>query len=490
MYPGGDAFRRVPPCLRTLWITCQLTNDHAMTMRSPATHNPPRVLIQAGRVLDGRQVDASPGAILLEWSEGDGGDHGADAGYRVRAAGTPESIGASGRDETRVLTFPTQAIVPAFVNPHSHLDLSHLGPLTPGVAPGSVRVGDTEVDPTDFVAWIKAIRPARHESDDAIARAVDTGIALSLRGGVSAVGDIAGAGSFVPARQLAASPLNATSYIEFFGTGPRQTHAIDAIDEVLALPAPDASLRLGLQPHAPYSCGHRVYEHAAAHHATHGLPLQTHLAETRAEHEFIADGAGPFRSFLESVGLFGPEVCVPSPGALVLSDQSPVSALASVLKDAPWTLAHCNYIDDDDLARLAAAHATVIYCPRAHASFGHSSHRWRDMRTAGVRVVLGTDGWLCTDSPQRLTTFDEWRWLVARENASAESTLAMVTSDAAASIGHDPARWSLAATTARSGGLVALGDDLEDPLGHALTTWESDPEWVLNPSGRLAHAPE
>jgi aminodeoxyfutalosine deaminase len=35
--------------------------------------------------------------------------------------------------------------------------------------------------------------------------------------------------------------------------------------------------------------------------------------------------------------------------------------------------------------------ATVVYCPRTHAHFGHPPHPFRDLAAGGVRVALGTD---------------------------------------------------------------------------------------------------
>src|SRR5439155_6487571 len=36
--------------------------------------------------------------------------------------------------------------------------------------------------------------------------------------------------------------------------------------------------------------------------------------------------------------------------------------------------------------------ASVVYCPRTHAAFGHAPHPFREFLARGVRVALGTDG--------------------------------------------------------------------------------------------------
>jgi cytosine/adenosine deaminase-related metal-dependent hydrolase len=86
---------------------------------------------------------------------------------------------------------------------------------------------------------------------------------------------------------------------------------------------------------------------------------------------------------------------------------SPIQFAQAVgLLDYPTLLAHVNYCPDDDLARLAAGRASVVYCPRTHAYFGHPPHRFRDMVRAGVNVAIGTDS--CASSPD-LNPLDDVR---------------------------------------------------------------------------------
>jgi cytosine/adenosine deaminase-related metal-dependent hydrolase len=50
-----------------------------------------------------------------------------------------------------------------------------------------------------------------------------------------------------------------------------------------------------------------------------------------------------------------------------------------------------NYASDDELDVLATGQASVVYCPRTHAYFGHPPHRLRDMLARGINVAIGTD---------------------------------------------------------------------------------------------------
>src|SRR5690606_31948643 len=119
---------------------------------------------------------------------------------------------------------------------------------------------------------------------------------------------------------------------------------------------------LGLQPHAPYSAGPRLYREAVHQSQTHAYRLATHLAETREEIEFVRDLAGPIIELLQFVGRWD--------GSIVRSDAAhPVDLLEPQLREGRWLLAHCNYVTDDHIDLLAKCGAAVAYCPVASTYF-------------------------------------------------------------------------------------------------------------------------
>jgi cytosine/adenosine deaminase-related metal-dependent hydrolase len=97
-------------------------------------------------------------------------------------------------------------------------------------------------------------------------------------------------------------------------------------------------------------------------------------------------------------------------------------------------LAHVNHADDAELALLAAGQASVVYCPRTHAYFGHRPHRWRDMLAAGVNVAVGTDS---RASAPDLNLVDDLRLLRRlAPDVPAVELWAMATHRAARAIGR------------------------------------------------------
>src|SRR5262249_27192237 len=135
--------------------------------------------------------------------------------------------------------------------------------------------------------------------------------------------------------------------------------------------------RPGLSPHAPYSVRGSLFRAGANLARQQQLPLAIHLAETRAELELLRQHGGPFKHFLSELGVWDEaalvtvrqEVCGQTRG---VAD----SLFIHGIPPAPATV---------------PANATVVYCPRTHAEFGHEPHPFRALMDAGVRIALATD---------------------------------------------------------------------------------------------------
>ena len=244
-----------------------------------------------------------------------------------------------------------------------------------------------------------------------------------------------------------------------------------------------ASVRLGLQPHSPYSCGPAVFAAAARLAAAHNLPICTHLAETLEELEFVRAGTGPLAEMLRGFGAWEPGV-----GG---QGDHPVAILAEVLAAIPFLLAHVNYAGPREFATLAACGARVVYCPRASAYFGHAGHPYRELLAAGIEVALGTDSLLCLDTPDRLGTLDEMRFLHRRDGTDPRLLLRMATTAGARALGLAADSFTL--RPGRPAGVLAvpIANPAESPHATLAAVLRGDrpPRWVL-PPGRPACLPD
>jgi len=260
------------------------------------------------------------------------------------------------------------------------------------------------------------------------------------------------------------------SFVECFGVGERAAAAGDRLAGLLdGVEAQTDGVSVGIQPHAPYSASLALYERAIRLAQAGGLPLSTHLAESLAERECLVDGRGPIRDFLGSIGVWD-EASAAEFGRA----RTAVSRLAEPLGRCAWLLAHVNDCTDADLALLAGAGATIAYCPRASAHFGHPAdlgpHRWRDMLEMGVPVALGTDSIISlpADQSDRLSVLDDARLLRRRDAADPVSLVRMMTTAGARALGLAPELFRF--TPGRIAGIVAVAAGCvgRDPLAAAL----------------------
>ena len=176
-------------------------------------------------------------------------------------------------------------IVPGLVDCHSHLEYAVYAGFGDGLL---------------FSSWIgmHVSRKSLLDFDEMRAIATD-GAHECLRSGITTVGDC----SFVGAAAEAAAEtgLRAVVYLEVFG---RDATALTRFEELRERVGPVLSdrVRLGVSPHAPYTCTLELYEACAAL----GLPVATHLAESISERLYLLDGSGDWSSFAE--------LLVPPPG--------------------------------------------------------------------------------------------------------------------------------------------------------------------------------
>jgi cytosine/adenosine deaminase-related metal-dependent hydrolase len=333
------------------------------------------------------------------------------------------------------------ALMPGLVNAHTHLDLGGLrGRCPPG---------------PDLTAWLRQVIAHRRQSDPAATvAAIASGIAESLHAGTTLVGDISAGGTSWDA--LATSPLRAVVYWELLGLSPERAMAAwDGLTAWLATRKPAPRCRPGVSPHAPYSV-HRSLLPAAA---GLGIPVAVHLAESAAELQLLRQRDGPFAEFLRELGVWEPDGLAASAGEV----------LRSLHGSAPTAVVHGNYLAD-----ALPANATLIYCPRTHAAFGHPPHPFRQYLERGGRVALGTDS--LASNPD-LSVLAEARFVHARyPEVPGDVLLQMATVNGARALGWDGQTGSL--SPGKSADLVVLPLPDADASEPWALIWES--EWPVS----------
>jgi cytosine/adenosine deaminase-related metal-dependent hydrolase len=357
----------------------------------------------------------------------------AAGGRIVRVGRWPELRAHVGPEDT-VEHFPDAALLPGFVNAHTHLALSDMA--------GRFR-------PTKhFTAWLGRLTARLWvRGRDAARKAVRLGVEQSLAAGTVAAADMA----HDPACDVPADEARGrwTVFRELFRFGP---DGIGGVEKAVAAqerirggqdcPPRESRggqscpprLRPGLAPHAPYTAGVEVYLAARRAADARGWPVSTHLHETLDEIAFVDRGEGTLHTWMSRLRVL--------PADWRPAGARPIRMLADAgFFSGPVLVAHANYLTDDDIAVLAASGSSVAFCPRSHAFFRHAAHPWRRLLAAGVNVCLGTDS--LASSPS-LSVLDEARFLFGQGGADPQVLLDMATRRGARALGLETETGDLA----------------------------------------------
>lgn len=302
-------------------------------------------------------------------------------------------------------------LVPAAVNAHTHLQLSHLA--------GRTLWG------RGFAPWLQSLVPllSLPLEEGAMRRAA----AAMAAAGTAHVGDFTGRGAVMAGRAVLAAGLGCTLLGEWFGFASAPADAVwpPCFPPPEEIPAP---LRTAMAPagHALYSTAPDILRKAHAWCRAHGRPFALHLAESIEETRMLCAGDGPLAE------VYAPAVLPPNWRAPGLP---PVAAARRQGLLGPETLAvHCVQCGVADAAVLAETGAHVCLCPRSNANLAVGAAPARLFAEAGVRLCLGTDG-LSSNMDA-----DVWQDALALLRAGAlpaTALLRMLTLNGAAALGRD-----------------------------------------------------
>ncbi len=263
----------------------------------------------------------------------------------------------------RAIDLPGRVIVPGFVNVHTHAALTlvrgvaeDLG-FAPAYTAGIPRGSDLTAEDARALARLGALEAMLFGStliNDSFARA----------------GDMVEAMAGLGLRVHVSERIHDADF-ELLAAG-RWEYDARIGDRTLATALALAErwhgreggrVAVQLTAHAPDTCSDSLLRQIRDASHGHGLRVNTHLAQSRAEVAQVrARSKCSPAALLEDVGLL----------------------------DDRLVAAHCLFLDEEDIARVGRARITVAHVPKGNAAGGTLAPTGR-LRAAGARLALGSD---------------------------------------------------------------------------------------------------
>lgn len=296
-------------------------------------------------------------------------------------------------------------LLPGFVNAHCHLDYT---------------MSRASRDGLNLWGWIDQVGfgLGRVPEYEQILASATQGALMCARSGITCIGDSTFSGAAAQAAESVG--LRGVVYREIFGQSMGEDYSRNfarLLDELQAVQAGLSSrVKLGISPHAVYTSNRGLLELCAKSCADHGIPIAIHLAETRAETDYLMSGTGPIAEWRRKLG-FEPMVAGTTPARYLQE--------TGLLREGVC-LAHCVHVSSDEIGLIAASGAGVACCARSNAVLGAGVAPARGFVAAHARVGLGTDS---AASSLSLDFFEEMRFAMAIHRAVAEDAGAMTAKE-------------------------------------------------------------
>jgi len=164
-----------------------------------------------------------------------------------------------------------------------------------------------------------------------------------------------------------------------------------------------------------FYCTADAYREALECQAEYGVGIHTHACEQKEEDDAVSAHFG--RRSIAQLDHYG-----------ILGERT--------------LLAHCVWLNDDEIRRIADTGTSIAHCPISNAKLASGVARVPEMLAAGITLGLGTDGPVCNNN---LNMFEEMKFASLVQKATrldatvlpAEQVLRMATINGARALGLD-----------------------------------------------------
>jgi len=305
-----------------------------------------------------------------------------------------------------------KVLVPALINGHCHLELSHLD------FPN--RTQDHKSYNGDITGWIRDLLSERErfcrENADAeklILHHARQALQHMSAEGVAFIGDV---GNLLASRTIGEDQNTRVRFLlELLGlTKESELKTFARFENVTA----DGTLDIVCTPHAPYSTTPALIKAMKMQAERQKHIVSIHVAESIQEVEFLQSGTGAFKEFLLAREAWDGSFTTPAKGS--------VEYLASLgVLDNKTICVHAVHVDNGEIKILSNKNVKICLCPGSNRFLGVGKAPVTEFLDHGILPALGTDS---KASNLELSMWREMRLL--REDhpgLSPETVFAMAT---------------------------------------------------------------
>ena len=266
--------------------------------------------------------------------------------------------------QAEILDFSGDIAMPAFINPHVHLEFS--------ANKGTLRYGD-------FLEWLGSVIASRQQLDAAArGRLILEQIAAMMRSGVGTIGEISSFGG--EAEACAQSGIRTVFFNEILGASKdaaaeniskfkERFGRAKALANSLFIPA--------VSVHSPYSAHPQITEFATKLARENGLVISTHFMESAYERQWLRAGRGKLKTWLAK---FNP---TPAPFYSPRSFVAHFSGLRTLFT-------HCVWVDDFSI--FDPKLHSITHCARSNRLLSKKRLSFKKLLASGLNYNIATDG--------------------------------------------------------------------------------------------------
>ncbi|CZE48575.1 aminofutalosine deaminase family hydrolase [Campylobacter geochelonis] len=296
---------------------------------------------------------------------------------KIKKVGKFKELQAQFKDAL-VLDFSEDIVMPAFINPHCHLEFS---------------ANSTTLVYGDFLKWVKSVITSRSElSKEATDKLIQNAINSMMRSGVATIGEISSFGSDLNA--CVNSKARVVFYNEILGSNPEFIESCwenfitrfkqsDKFKSELFIPA--------LSIHSTYSTHPTLCKRACDFAKLNNLLLSTHLLESNHENRWLREAKGGFKEWL----------------AKFSKDAKPMYGVEEFIKNFSGLrtlFVHCVYLKE--LEKLDSNLHSIAHCAVSNRLLSKKTLNLKKVLKSGLNLAIATDG---LSSNISLNFFDELR---------------------------------------------------------------------------------